>query len=270
MKEVAFYLLFALLSTSWPASARRAGDGGRPLGPRAEPGGAVDPGGVGARTGFRQDLAASLRPLLASVLGTSIVFFGLLWALDVLVPAWDPGSKTTYAGSPFTHFGHIVHFANLLKANLKHPGISSTPLQWLIDKRTINYATTAVTVTKSVSGLVVSRQVVTTIAFRGEVNPFIIFLTLPALAISIYLAGWRRDRVALFAACWTVGTYAPFFFASEILNRTSYLFYILIVMPGIYVMEARVFSSRLVPRIFALAWADWSSTDSSSCTRSGR
>ncbi len=185
---------------------------------------------------------------------TAAVFFGLLWLLDLLVPAWDPGSHTTYAGSPFSHFSHMVKFAELLKANAKHPGISSTPLQWLVNKRSINYATTAVTVTKSAHGLVVSRKVITTIAFRGEINPFIIFLAIPALLISVGLAWWRQDRLALLGACWAVGTYIPFFVQSEILHRTSYLFYMLIVMPGIYLMTARVFASALVPKIFALAW----------------
>ena len=233
MKVVALYLLVALVLYELARAVLARGQSGSHL--RAA-----------------RDAA---KPVVYCAAATAVAFFGLLWVLDLLFPAWDPGSHTTYAGNPFSHFGHMVKFAELLKANSKHPGISSTPLQWLIDRRPIHYATTAVTVTKSAAGHVVSRQVTTTIDFLGEINPFVIFLAVPSLILALAFA-WRfGDRVALLGVSWTLGTYAPFLVQSEILHRTSYLFYMLIVMPGIYVMTARVLSPRYAPKIAVFVWA---------------
>lgn len=190
-----------------------------------------------------------LRAFALAIVGTAAAFFGLLALLDTLIHAWDPGTQTLYTGNPFAHFSHIVKFAQALKENTKHPGIASTPLQWLIDKRTIPYATTAVTVT-SPHGI----RKTPLIDFRGEINPFVIFLAIPALLVAVWSAWRHRDQVALVGASWTLGTYGPFLVQSEALNRTSYLFYMLIVLPGIYVMTARLFSGRYVPRLATVVW----------------
>ena len=249
MKAVAFYLLVAFLAYEalvvaralW--SRRRAADGDT-----------VSAAGEVALSASRTTVV-ELKALVLCTVGTVVVFFALLWVLDLLVPAWDPGSHKTYGGNPFSHFAHMVKFAELLKANSKHPGISSTPLQWLIDQRRIHYATTAVTVSKLVAGRTVSSRVTTTIDFLGEINPFIIFVAVPALILSLWVAWRQRDRVALVGASWALGTYGPFFVQSEIGNRTSYLFYMLIVMPGIYLMSARLFSPRYTPKLAMVVWA---------------
>lgn len=202
-----------------------------------------------ARTGALS-WRSELKPIASCIAATVLVFFGLLWVMDLLVPAWDPGTHTVYGGNPFRHFAHMVNFAQSLKTTPHPHGISSTPLQWLIDQKPIDYA--RVNVSKLVRGVTVSSRA--TIDFRGEINPFIIFVALPALAAAV-LAAWRsRDRVALIGACWTVGTFMPFVVQSEVAHRISYLFYMLVVMPGIYVIAARLFSPRYVPRIATLVW----------------
>ena len=40
------------------------------------------------------------------------------------------------------------------------------------------------------------------------------------------------------AAAWFVGTFGPFLIASLAFDRTSYLYYMTIVMPGLYVAAA--------------------------------
>jgi hypothetical protein len=45
-------------------------------------------------------------------------------------------------------------------------------------------------------------------------------------------------RVADLALAWTVGTFLPFVALSLIWQRTSYLYYMTVVMPGLYVAAA--------------------------------
>ncbi len=250
MKEVAFYLLVALvlfeavglLQTWW-----------------------------GTRTGTRGQLRGAEPPLVVltrlveAVFWTFAVFFGLLWLLDVLVPAWDTGTHTAYAGDPFKHFAHIVSYAERLSAN-PHPHshlsataranlrIMSTPLQWLIDRRPIFYG--GKQVGHFVGGASTARarsEVV--VHFLAKINPYIIFATLPALALALTRVWRRRDRVALIGAAWAVGTFVPFLLESVTLHRVSYIYYMLIVLPGIYLMTAQLFSWRYMPKLLTVAWA---------------
>src|SRR5207302_8940202 len=77
-------------------------------------------------------------PLAISV-GTAAVTIVLgVWVLDLLVPAYDPGTHITYAGNPFSHIGHMFSYAERLKAVPNATGISSTPWQWLVDQKPID------------------------------------------------------------------------------------------------------------------------------------
>ena len=128
-----------------------------------------------------------------------------VWLLDLIVPAYDPGTHTTYAGSPFTHIGHMLSYAERLKAVPNATGISSTPWQWLLNEKPIPYSRVAV---NSLSGgkIVASRAVFDA---RGEINPFIIFLAIPALFAAIAGAWHERDTLAAIGVAWCVGTFVP-------------------------------------------------------------
>jgi hypothetical protein len=191
-----------------------------------------------------------LRPLASSVALSVAVFFALLWVLDLLVPAWDPGTGRVYGGSPFSHFGHMVSFAEQLKTHGGKGGIASSPLHWLVNQKRIDYAKVAVNTV--VGGFRTSSVV--RIDFRGEMNPFIIFFAVPALVAASIAAVRHRDRVALLAASWSLGTYLVLFVQGELMHHTSYIYYMLIVMPGIYVLGARLFSPRSVPVLATLVW----------------
>jgi 4-amino-4-deoxy-L-arabinose transferase-like glycosyltransferase len=205
----------------------------------------------GAAGGIDAALRARVRPL-AIAAGTGLLTLVLvLWLLDVLVPAYDPGTHATYGGSPFSHIGHILSYGFQLKAIPNATGISSMPLQWLLDQKPIDYARVAV---NSITGgqVVASRALV---LFRGEVNPFIIFLAIPAL-FAAAAAAWReRDDVAALGAAWCVGTFLPFVVQAYALGRISYLYYILIVMPGVYLTTARLFSRSQMPTAATIGWA---------------
>jgi dolichyl-phosphate-mannose--protein O-mannosyl transferase len=199
-------------------------------------------------------VAAALRaragpPAIAIGVGLLTTVLGI-WLLDLLVPAYDPGTHVTYAGNPFSHIDHMVSYAAKLKAIPDATGISSTPWQWLLDQKPIDYSRVAV---NGVSGgqIVSSRAL---FAARGEVNPFIMFVAIPAVFAACAGAWYERDRVAALGAAWCLGTFIPFVVESEVLDRISYLYYVLIVMPGIYLVTARLFSPSRVPRAATLGW----------------
>ncbi|MGA8355352.1 MAG: glycosyltransferase family 39 protein [Solirubrobacteraceae bacterium] len=185
--------------------------------------------------------------LLAGALGT----LGLLWLLDVLVPAYDPGTHTLYAGNPFSHLAHMYEYAQLLKAKPGETGIASDPLAWLLNEKPINYARVAVST--SVAGKVVATH--DTFRFEGVMNPFIIFLTIPALFAALAAAWKTGERVAALGACWCLGTYLPYLFGSAVSGRISYLYYMVTVMPGVYLVVTRLFASKHMPRAATVGWA---------------
>jgi dolichyl-phosphate-mannose--protein O-mannosyl transferase len=202
------------------------------------------------KEGDQKLVRAYLRPL-GIVVGASLVSsLLLLWLLDVLVPGYDPGTHAIYGGSPFTHFFHIYHFALLLKSESGKPGIASTPWEWLLNEKAIPYAKTAV-------NSVANGQIVATRAiyfFQGEMNPFIIFLAVPAVCGCVAM-WWRgADTVALVGVAWCLGTFVPSAAESVISDRVDYLYYMLIVMPGLYMVLARVFADRRMPRSATVGW----------------
>jgi hypothetical protein len=93
-----------------------------------------------------------------------------------------------------------------------------------------------------------------TLFFQGLINPFIIFLAVPA-AFACGAMWWRgADTVALIGLAWCLGTFLPSAAESVISNRVNYLYYMLIVMPGVYLVLARVFGDRRMPRSAVFGW----------------
>ncbi len=263
MKEVALSLALVFILMEALQLARvwvRGGEGltatagvGRPA-PQA-PEHLAPPDAVDPRTTRRRILARSALTrgrqlglfLIAGALGT----LGLLWLLDVLVPAYDPGTHTLYAGNPFSHLAHMYEYAQLLKSKPGETGIASDPLAWLLNEKPINYARVAVST--SAGGKVIATH--DTIRFEGAMNPFIIFLAIPALCAALAAAWKTGERVAALGACWCLGTYLPYLFGSTVSGRISYLYYMVTVMPGVYLVTMRFFASRRMPRAATVGWA---------------
>jgi 4-amino-4-deoxy-L-arabinose transferase-like glycosyltransferase len=196
-------------------------------------------------------VSRNLRPAGFVVISTAVSFLAVLLILDIIVPAYDTGTHIKYAGSPFTHFFHMVHYATILKSEPGKPGISSTPFQWLLNEKAIPYARTAVTA--SSGGKVVSVHPV--YFFQGLMNPFIIFLAVPALFACLSFWWRQNDTVALIAVAWFLGNFLPAIFESYVLHRVNYLYYMIFVTPAIYVALARVFGDRRMPRTATIGWA---------------
>jgi predicted membrane-bound dolichyl-phosphate-mannose-protein mannosyltransferase len=204
-----------------------------------------------SRRAWVRPAVARLRPF-AIATGTAVIALVLIvWLLDALVPGFDPGSRTVYGGSPFRHIGHMFSYAANLKSVPHATGISSSPWQWLVDQKPIDYARTAVNVTSE--GKIVASHAV--VLFRGEVNPFLLFVAIPAL-FAAAAAAWRdRDRLALIGVAWCLGTFVPFVIQADVLHRITYLYYLLVVLPGVYLVAVRLFSPSRVPAAATVGWA---------------
>jgi hypothetical protein len=97
--------------------------------------------------------------------------------------------------------------------------------------------------------------------FLGMINPPLMLLAVPALL----LAGWRWWRRAevrapgreldTLALAWFLGTFLPFEVLSLGWDRTSYLYYMVVVMPGIYLAVASLLQRVRARRRLILVWA---------------
>ncbi|HEY7934703.1 MAG TPA: hypothetical protein VID48_12850, partial [Solirubrobacteraceae bacterium] len=143
----------------------------------------------------------------------------------------------------------IYEYAQHLTAKPNETGITSTPWQWLLDQRTINYAKVAVN--SLVNGKIVASH--PTLYFKGAINPFIIFVAVPALFTGV-VAAWRdSDELATIGVCWLLGTFPIFALESLLSGRISYIYYMVIVMPGIYILTTRMFTKT--PPAATIGWA---------------
>jgi hypothetical protein len=81
-----------------------------------------------------------------------------------------------------------------------------------------------------------------------------LLFALPALALAL-CAAWRGGlEVDAVAIAWFAGTWLPFLALSVLWQRTSYLYYMVVVMPGIYLALARLFSRPRMPRWALGGW----------------
>ena len=186
-----------------------------------------------------------LLPLLYCGAAAAVVYFGLLDVLDLWVKPYHnpsdscPGSGTTYSNS-FVHTAYMLCYARKLTSPNGPVGIASYPWQWLIDLEPINYYTVNVTV-----GSGMDKVVHPQVAFQGLINPAIILLAVPAFSLAVADTFRRRDPVAILVVAWTLGTYLPFVYESAFEQRTSYLYYMVVVLPAVYLGVARLLSRRL-------------------------
>jgi predicted membrane-bound dolichyl-phosphate-mannose-protein mannosyltransferase len=166
--------------------------------------------------------------------GWAGAFIGLLAVLDRIAPPYDNTAGKLITGGPFGHLAHMVTFA----ANQSSPhgpsGIASYPWEWLFDYKPIVYLN--VNPAQPSTDLFAIRPAV---HFLGMISPPILLLALPALIVAaVGVARRRPDGVAVLGLAWALGTFLPFVLLSLIFDRTSYLYYMVIVMPGVYLAIA--------------------------------
>ena len=222
-KEVAPYVLFALLGV--------------------EALGAVRPAAIGARA----------RRFATCAVAAAGTFVGLLAVLDRVAPPYDPIARKPVTGGVFGHIHYVLTYAAHQTSPGGPQGIASYPWGWLIDLKPILYLN--INPNRPAPGLY---HVHPAAHFLGMIGPTILLVGLPGLALVV----WRLIRkgrrsvtdVEVLGIAWFVGTFVPFVLLSLLDSRTSYLYYMVIVMPGIYVAAAALIVRLRPPVWLTIAW----------------
>jgi dolichyl-phosphate-mannose-protein mannosyltransferase len=192
----------------------------------------------------REGLRVAAAALAEFTVVATAIYLAVLAAFDRIAPPYDPQTGRTITGGPIAHTERMLSYAAGLTSPNGPKGIASYPWDWLVDLRPINY----LNVTVASGG---SRT--TTVHFLGLISPPMLAFAVPALALALR-AAWRGSEVDALAVAWFLGTWLPFVALSLFWQRTSYLYYMVIVMPGIYLALARAFSRRWMPRWVLGGW----------------
>lgn len=179
--------------------------------------------------------------LLIAVLGSLALFIAGLWVMGLIATPYADSQAKLITGGPFDHLWHMITYAEALTSPNGPKGIASYPWQWLFDLKPITYL--RINPSLPGDGLYAIHPVS---AFFGMVSPPILALALPAMGFCVYRCCRRRPRgpgarspaelqLAILGVAWFLGTWGPYELQSALDSRTSYLYYMVVVMPGIYV-----------------------------------
>jgi predicted membrane-bound dolichyl-phosphate-mannose-protein mannosyltransferase len=190
-----------------------------------------------------------IEPLALCIVATGIAYAVVLQALDMSFPAFDPGTGEQF-NNALAHTRHMLDYAVQLTSPGGPKGIASYPWSWLAGQGTIPYLT--LNSTASAGGQVVSTTVL--VAFKGAVNPFLLFLAIPALFAAAARAWREGDDLDILVLAWFLGTMVPFSLQAIFQDRTTYLYYLVATLPAICLACTRLLSVRGMPRAAALGW----------------
>jgi hypothetical protein len=201
------------------------------------------------------------RPALTRLAATAFVsvglFVGLLGLMGLIARPYADSEARLITGGPFDHLWHMITYAAHLTSPYGPQGIASYPWQWLLDLKPITYL--RINPSLPGQGLYAIHPVS---AFFGMVNPAIMLLAIPGVLFGTYRLASRRRvskpsvegspptpsrslgdvQLAILGAAWFIGTWLPYELQSLLDSRTSYLYYMVVVMPGIYVAVAYLIS----------------------------
>jgi predicted membrane-bound dolichyl-phosphate-mannose-protein mannosyltransferase len=179
----------------------------------------------------------------ACAVTAAAVFVGLLGLMDRIATPYADSSATLITGGPFAHIAHMISYAANLTSPKGPTGIASYPWQWLFDYKPITYLRINPSIPTDEFHAIHPVSL-----FLGMMSPPIMVLAIPALLFAAYrIALVCRGRaqspdrppvpipLAILGLAWFIGTFLPYELQSLIDNRTSYIYYMVIVMPGIYV-----------------------------------
>jgi predicted membrane-bound dolichyl-phosphate-mannose-protein mannosyltransferase len=201
----------------------------------------------------RTDLLGRLRRLSACIIAAAGSFVALLAGLIKVSPPYADAEGRRVTGGVWGEISHIVNYAAHQTSPHGPQGIASYPWQWLYDFRPITYLN--INPSKPVVGLLNVRPEV---HFLGFISPPILLFGLIGVVVALVTLIRRRTNrlggVAILAVAWFGATWIPFELASLLLDRTSYLYYMLIVLPGVYLGAAYLVARVRMPRPVTLLW----------------
>ncbi len=194
-----------------------------------------------------------LARLVACVAASAVTFLAALTVMGWIAPPYSPQTGKLVPNGPFGHAAHMLTYAAHQTSPHGPQGIASYPWDWLVDVKSITYL--QVNPSRPIPSL---SHVEPAVHFIGLISPPILLLAVPALLFAARAVVRPRVRcvneVGLVGLAWFLGTYLPFVAASLIESRTSYLYYMVIVMPGIYLVVADLIARIGPQRKLVLLW----------------
>lgn len=201
----------------------------------------------------RDAARARLGRLAACVTASAVTFLAALTVMGWIAAPYSPQTGKLVPNGPFGHVAHMLNYAAHQTSPHGPQGIASYPWAWLIDLKPITYL--QINPAQPTAAL---NQVGPAVHFLGLINPPILLLAVPALLLAAVGVVRRHARyaneVGLVGLAWFLGTYLPFVAASLIESRTSYLYYMVIVMPGIYLVVSDLIGRIGPERKLVLLW----------------
>jgi dolichyl-phosphate-mannose-protein mannosyltransferase len=183
--------------------------------------------------------------LAGCVVASAVTFLVMLQVMGWIAAPYSPQTGKLVPGGAFGHAGHMLSYAAGQTSPHGPRGIASYPWDWLLDIKSITYL--RINPGRPTTAL---NQVEPAVHFIGLISPPILLLAIPALlyaGVGVVRRRRSANEVGVVGLAWFLGTYLPFVAASLIESRTSYLYYMVIVMPGIYLAVADLIA-RIGPR----------------------
>lgn len=203
----------------------------------------------------------ALGRLTIVVLGSAALFIVGLWVMGLIAPPFsgDSGRQQLVTGGPFGHLSYIINFA---KGFSNSAGAQAGyPWQWWYDYKSlgllhVNSSASACHVPPGYPSGVTClpdslpghgpHAVLPVSTFVAKISPPILAFALPALVVCAVCAARRRPAshssadsgVAVLALAWSIGTWLPFELQNLVYNRISWIYYMLVVLPGVYIAVA--------------------------------
>ena len=203
----------------------------------------------GSAKGWVQE---NLRPAFTVLVSGAASFLLGFWILDMLVPAYDTGTHILYAGSPFTHLFHIIHYAARAEGGAER------------DRHLLDSVGVAA---RRAHDQLRARRGQLDLGRQGRRQPRDGLLPgrdqplhhLPRRARRCSPRsrnGGRRTTGSPSSAA--PGCSPPTLISvydAQIAGRVAYLYYMTVVMPGIYLIVVRFFARKEIPRSFVIGWS---------------
>lgn len=201
-----------------------------------------------------------LRAMVASLV-TAVTFFSVLAVLDKAVTPYSGGHPVDRNQASIcrdlllwqgacNHFVFMDRYAARLR-DIGHPrGIAAAPTEFWLDRKPITYYAVTTTVVKP-SGARATRRI---LWFRGEISRVLLFAGWLAILLCLWLAVRRREEISFLALAWLLGTWLPPELFHLIDSRTTYLYYMVVTMPGLYLAVARLLAVRRLPFLLVAIW----------------
>jgi 4-amino-4-deoxy-L-arabinose transferase-like glycosyltransferase len=221
----------------------------------------------------------------------AVTVIALLSLLDAVAPPYADAAGQRVTGGAFAHIAHILDYAAHQTSPHGPRGIASYPWAWLVDLKPIIYLN--INPSRPSAGLTGVAPAVHFLGMISP--PVLVAGMLGLMVAGAFgLCGvrrrWRRSRwsrssgrprwsrssrwsqgsrwsrwaryeneepgcVGALAVAWFLATWIPFALASLLLQRTSYLYYMVIVMPAIYLGAVYLIARVRLPWPVTWLWA---------------